>query len=102
MPSLSSASLRVAVSSLAARSTLMSLFSMISILQHVFVIAAHYLADGVAGENGLGHLGFLGDDGFSGFQHFPDVLFGDEDGGAVVGHHVVAGLHGVATDVDRH
>ena len=44
-----------------------------SVLQHVFVVAAHHLADRRAGEDGLGHRGLLGDDRLGGVEHALDV-----------------------------
>src|SRR6516162_6654753 len=97
IPNRSSASLSEVASSFAARRRLASSGMLhrfgvaalaIAILQHLFVVGAHDLADRLAFADGLGHGFFAGHDLFGGLDDSFHLGGGDEDDSARVGDRV--------------
>ena len=98
MPSLSSASLIVAVSSLLARITDASWFGRgiacrnFLIAQHVFVVRAHHFGNGLALVKRFGHGRFTRGDFFRRLQDAFDIFRGNENDAAAIRNRVVSRL----------
>src|SRR5690349_3256150 len=92
MPSRSSASLTVAVSSFAARSTPESLILFHSALQHRFVVARHDLARCRSRQKRPRHRRLRGDNRFGFVEHCANVLGCHNNDAAAVRRDVVTGI----------